>query len=665
MKPVRIALLLAAAASLPAQALDPAGFSADGASSAYLGPAPWIDPITLEFFGKRAVAPKSVVATPALDTSSRAAVRSAYNTYYNLSMPALGWTGSVAGCVPGTISLAFQEWTLSRINFLRAMAGVSSSVTLNTSVYAQEQAAALIMQANNTLTHSPASNMVCYTPEGSTGAGQSNIALGSPSLGDSIPLYMSEPGSGNAVVGHRRWILFSGAQQFGLGQTDTGGALWIASLAGSVASVPRPNGIAWPPRGYVPMDLFPTQFTSTQRWSFGLPGADFSAANVSVLLNGVAFNPALTRLNPVNGYGDNTVVWEMPLGHVVTKGTIYDVSITNVAGVSPTAYSYQVRPFDPADPLPVTKRADLNGDGRSDIVWRNSATGQVFRQLMNGFTITNGAMAYNEPNLAWKVVGEGDFNGDGIADLLYRNDVTGQVSIVTFGAAGLPTNASVFFTEPNLAWKIVQTADIDGDGKTDIVWRNSTTGQVYAMLMNGYTIAAQGMVYTEPSSAWKIVASGDFAGSGKQNQLLWRNTTTGQVFLQTVNYSGGFTQSGQIIYTEPNPAWQIVGTGDFNADGKSDILWRNDATGQVFAMLMNNGIATSSAIVYTEPNIAWKIVAQGDYNGDGRADLLWRNDVTGQVYFMQMNGLSIASQAFVYSEPSSAWKILGPLEYPQ
>jgi hypothetical protein len=56
-------------------------------------------------------------------------------------------------------------------------------------------------------------------------------------------------------------------------------------------------------------------------------------------------------------------------------------------------------------------------------------------------------------------------------------------------------------------------------------------------------------------------------------------------------------------------------------------------------------------------------VAQGDYNGDGKADLLWRNDATGQVYMVNMNGLGILSQAVVYTEPNPAWKILGPAEY--
>jgi hypothetical protein len=309
---------------------------------------------------------------------------------------------------------------------------------------------------------------------------------------------------------------------------------------------------------------------------------------------------------------------------------------------------------------------DLNGDIKSDLLYRNYTTGQIFRMLMNGFTVTNSTMAYTEPNTQWKVIADADFNGDGPSDLLWRNTTSGSIFMQPFNTSGLPSGGAVFYTEPNAAWKIVATPDIDGDGKADLLWWNSSTGQVYVMLMNGSTIVTQGMAYTEPNTLWNIVAVGDLAGSGKENQLVWRHSTSGQVYLQTLTVSGGvFSQSGTTIYNEPNTAWKILAAADFNGDGKSDLLWRNDTTGQVYIMLMNGASISSAAVVYTEPNLAWKIVSQGDYNGDGKADLLWRNDTTGQVYMMLMNGLAVASQAYVYQEPNTAWKLLGPWEYAQ
>lgn len=308
--------------------------------------------------------------------------------------------------------------------------------------------------------------------------------------------------------------------------------------------------------------------------------------------------------------------------------------------------------------------ADLNGDGRSDLLWRNVSSGQVYRMLMNGLAATGAAMAYAEPNLAWKIVADADFNGDGRSDVLWRNEETGAVYLMPFGATGLPSGGALVYTEPSVDWKIVHAPDLNGDGKADLLWWNSATGQVYAMLMNGSAITAQGLVYVEPNTNWRIAAVGDFAGSGKANQLVWRNGVSGHVFLMTVGFSGGvFSQSGAMIYQEPNVAWKVLTAADFNGDGRSDLLWRNDATGLVYMMLMNGASISGQGVVHNEPNLSWEIVAQGDYNGDGRADLLWRNSSTGQVYMMLMNGLAVASQGLVYHEPNLAWRLLGSWDY--
>ncbi|QJR16532.1 hypothetical protein [Usitatibacter palustris] len=312
-----------------------------------LGPAPWFDPAFT-------VAPSRnkfiVVPTPVgpLNTFNYAEVVAAYNAFYNVATPSIGFTGSVATCDPGSMSLAFQQWTLTRINFLRAMAGVNGNTVLDTALNTQEQAAALIVSATGVITSAPQTTSTCWTQAGADGSATSSLALAD----DAIPLYMTDPGTGNEAVGHRRWILHSRKSRFGLGNAigpANATALYVFDFQ---AEADAPNGIPWPPRGYVPLALFPAPFgTERQRWSFGFPNANFGSANVAVTRNGTSV-PVSVISRTTNGYGDNTIVWAMPTGHVVTKGSNYAVTISGISGAPFASYSYNVMPIDPADPPP-------------------------------------------------------------------------------------------------------------------------------------------------------------------------------------------------------------------------------------------------------------------------------------------------------------------------
>jgi hypothetical protein len=118
-----------------------------------------------------------------------------------------------------------------------------------------------------------------------------------------------------------------------------------------------------------------------------------------------------------------------------------------------------------------------------------------------------------------------------------------------------------------------------------------------------------------------------------------------------------------VIYTESNRDWRIAGVGDINGDGKSDLIWHNRTTGQVYAMLLNGTAVTGGTIIHTEPDTNWDIVTVGDMNNDGKADILWQNAITGQVYQMELNGLSISKGTMLYQEPNTAWHIQGETEW--
>ena len=172
-------------------------------------------------------------------------------TYQSTLLPALAvrndWTGSAAGCVPGTTGTAYQGATLTAINYVRGLAGLTP-VTLDPAANRTAQAAALIMEAEGNISHFPPSTWPCYTADGADAAAHANLAFGS-SGARAIVGYMRDDGDNNAVVGHRRWLINPGAISFGTGDTKRSNVLVV--FGGEFAPV-LPSFVPWPTTGSFP-----------------------------------------------------------------------------------------------------------------------------------------------------------------------------------------------------------------------------------------------------------------------------------------------------------------------------------------------------------------------------------------------------------------------------
>ena len=96
--------------------------------------------------------------------------------------------------------------------------------------------------------------------------------------------------------------------------------------------------------------------------------------------------------------------------------------------------------------------------------------------------------------------------------------------------------------------------------------------------------------------------------------------------------------------------WSIVGTGDFNGDGKSDIVWRDNNGNTVDLAHERSNVFERPQALGNMPT-TWSIVQTGDFNGDGMSDLLWR-DTTGNTAMWFMNGVTVASTAGVGKIPT-------------
>jgi hypothetical protein len=290
---------------------------------------------------------------------------------------------------------------------------------------------------------------------------------------------------------------------------------------------------------------------------------------------------------------------------------IVDVQVDSVS-VGPVA-SYTFSNIDRCHSISATfapysqigSFGSFNGDGQADLIWMNSATGQIYIMFMSGIYYSGGQLLISGADFnAWTIVGTNDFNSDGKPDILWRNALTGENYVcfmdgVTFtDGAYLPAVA-----DPN--WVVAGTGDFNNDGKADILWRNTSTGENVVLYLNGITVTGWTFLSTVPDTNWKIVGAGNFS-SDDNTDILWRNALTGEnyvCFMDGVTYSGG-----AYLPAIADPDWVIVGTGDFNSDGKADILWRTMSTGETFVWYMDGVTYIGEATLPQVADPNWVIV---------------------------------------------------------
>jgi hypothetical protein len=329
---------------------------------------------------------------------------------------------------------------------------------------------------------------------------------------------------------------------------------------------------------------------------------------------------------------------------------------------------YTSLPGDTAPPsvrgraMTLTTPPDFNDNGVSDILWRSTSGGLVAWDMnRNGAISGSGFVTYGgvvtAPDASYSVAAISDFSGDGKADVLWRNtsgsliewlmngSVITQSSFVTAG--GTPVN-------PDPSWSFLGAGDFNGDGMSDMLWRNAS-GEIAEWQVNGTVIAGSGDLNAGGHAvflggAWNVAGIGDFNGDGKAD-IIWRNASgevaEWQMDGSTIIGSGDLNAGG--VAVAPTANWSVAGVGDFNADGNADLLWRDSSSGALVEWLMKGSSIIGSGSVTlggtpVNPDPSWHMVEIGDFNGDARADILWRNN-NGSLAEWFMKGTAIVGTA--------------------
>ncbi len=252
------------------------------------------------------------------------------------------------------------------------------------------------------------------------------------------------------------------------------------------------------------------------------------------------------------------------------NGAVSATAIVNAAVAHPWSSGWTIKP------------GDFNGDGRTDLLFYNAASGAVFK------AISDGAFGFTYVGTSWSAdwdIAVMNLNGDALDDVFLYNTATGQHFRGTSAGAGTGD-----FTYVGGAWSPnwqVHTTYLNDDGITDLFLYNVTQGTWFRALNDG----ANGFTYVSGSWSpeWQVYPA-DYTGDGLTDVFLY-NTMTGGRFVAR-NTGTGWAYTGGTW----SPGW-TVRPGDFSGDGIIDLFLYNGVTGTYFVSVSDGagGFAHSGA----------------------------------------------------------------------
>jgi len=232
---------------------------------------------------------------------------------------------------------------------------------------------------------------------------------------------------------------------------------------------------------------------------------------------------------------------------------------------------------------------------------------------------------------ATSVTGAGDFTGDGRPDVacrvangdlhLYRGNGTG-------GFTGGPVPFAYGFNEYD---RILWPGDFSGDGKPDLLARRASDGNLLLYRGDGQGAWITGTPELVGTGWWPttVFTVGDFSGDGKAD-FFRRDESNGRLWLYRGNGASWYSDAMEIGTADWRARELTGGRGDFDGDGRPDIVFRNKADNHLYFVRGNgSGGFLSETPVKIADNQGERnaIFVVGDFTGDGKADLMFRSMV--------------------------------------
>jgi FG-GAP-like repeat/Abnormal spindle-like microcephaly-assoc'd, ASPM-SPD-2-Hydin len=280
-----------------------------------------------------------------------------------------------------------------------------------------------------------------------------------------------------------------------------------------------------------------------------------------------------------------------------------------------------------------------------------ATTGSVAVLLGNGDGTFQTPVPYSTVGYDPVSVSVGDVNGDGKVDLVVSNDCISSSQCNPGSIAVLLGNGDGTFQVPTTTYQtggfhadLATLADVNGDGKLDVLVAvafdsTETFGEVGVLLGNGDGTFQPSVLYPTGGAAAYDVAVADINGDGKPDMVVSntyrKNSNVSETVVGVLLGNGdGTFQTATTYGTGGVQALQLV-LKDINGDGKLDVVVTNECNdsrpincniGQIGTLLGNGDGTFQTAVPYPAGDAGTVSVAVADVNHDGKLDIIAGNN---------------------------------------
>lgn len=179
-------------------------------------------------------------------------------------------------------------------------------------------------------------------------------------------------------------------------------------------------------------------------------------------------------------------------------------------------------------------------------------------------------------------------------------------------------------------WRLISTGDFDLDGQPDLAFQLPSTGDLGAWLMDGVDLVTPtllGAPLYNPGPGWTFVGTGDFDRDSETDLLFqYLDGSMAVWYLNGLNYDGGAWINPSNYGADPSN-WKVVATGDFNGDRKVDIALQHIEGEIVFRMLDGVSRIQDYEADVQNTDSQWQVVAAANTSENGATDLFFQHTI--------------------------------------